>query len=133
MSVRVPATAAYLSVLRTTTASLAARLPATREAAGIAAYHAGEYATALIELRAARRMDGSPRYLPMIADSERGLGRPERAVAFLTDPAAGEPKKTNPPTPADAAGADAPRSENCSITIRSSEQKAFTPSSCSRT
>jgi tetratricopeptide (TPR) repeat protein len=69
-------------------ASLAARLPATREAAGIAAYHAGEYATALIELRAARRMDGSARYLPMIADSERGLGRPERAVAFLTDPAA---------------------------------------------
>lgn len=68
-------------------ASLAARLPATREAAGIAAYHAGEYATALIELRAARRMDGSARYLPMIADSERGLGRPERAVAFLTDPA----------------------------------------------
>jgi len=69
-------------------ASLAARLPATREAAGIAAYHAGEYATALIELRAARRMDGSPRYLPMIADAERGLGRPERAVDYLTDPAA---------------------------------------------
>ncbi|WP_007519562.1 MULTISPECIES: hypothetical protein [Pseudofrankia] len=67
-------------------ASLAARLPATREAAGIAAYHAGEYATALVELRTARRMDGSPRYLPMIADSERGLGRPERAVAFLSDP-----------------------------------------------
>jgi tetratricopeptide (TPR) repeat protein len=71
-----------------TAASLAARLPVTREAAGIAAYHAGEYATALIELRAARRMDGSARYLPMIADSERGLGRPERAVAYLTDPAA---------------------------------------------
>jgi tetratricopeptide (TPR) repeat protein len=69
-------------------ASLAARLPATREAAGIAAYHAGEYATALIELRTARRMDGSPRYLPMIADAERGLGRPERAIDYLTDPAA---------------------------------------------
>jgi tetratricopeptide (TPR) repeat protein len=71
-----------------TAASLAARLPATREAAGIAAYHAGEYATALVELRTARRMDGSPRYLPMIADAERGLGRPERAVAYLSDPAA---------------------------------------------
>ncbi|MDT3445759.1 hypothetical protein [Pseudofrankia sp. BMG5.37] len=67
-------------------ASLAARLPATREAAGIAAYHAGEYATALVELRTARRMDGSPRYLPMIADAERGLGRPERAIAYLSDP-----------------------------------------------
>jgi hypothetical protein len=71
-----------------TAASLAARLPATREAAGIAAYHAGEYATALVELRTARRMDGSPRYLPMIADAERGLGRPERAVAYVSDPAA---------------------------------------------
>ncbi|WP_238438640.1 tetratricopeptide repeat protein, partial [Frankia nepalensis] len=71
-----------------TAASLAARLPATREAAGIAAYHAGEYATALVELRTARRMDGSPRYLPMIADAERGLGRPERAIAYLTDPSA---------------------------------------------
>ena len=71
-----------------TAASLAARLPVTREAAGIAAYHAGEYATALVELRTARRMDGSARYLPMIADAERGLGRPERAVTYLTDPAA---------------------------------------------
>ena len=71
-------------------ASLAARLPATREAAGIAAYHAGEYATALVELRTARRMDGSPRYLPMIADAERGLGRPERAIDYLTDPSVAE-------------------------------------------
>ncbi|EIV96442.1 tetratricopeptide repeat protein [Frankia sp. QA3] len=62
------------------------RLPAVREAVGIAAYHAGEYATALVELRAARRMDGSGHNLPLMADSERGLGRPERAVAYLRDP-----------------------------------------------
>ncbi len=62
------------------------RLPAVREAVGIAAYHAGEYAAALVELRAARRMDGSGHNLPLMADSERGLGRPERAVAYLRDP-----------------------------------------------
>jgi tetratricopeptide (TPR) repeat protein len=66
------------------------RLAAVREAVGIAAYHAGEYATALLELRAARRMDGSAHNLPLMADSERGLGRPERAVAYLRDPQADE-------------------------------------------
>ncbi|MBX6390883.1 MAG: tetratricopeptide repeat protein [Frankia sp.] len=71
-------------------ATRASRLPATREAAGIAAYRAGEYAVALVELRAARRMDGSPRHLPLIADSERGLGRPERAIEYLNDPAVAE-------------------------------------------
>jgi tetratricopeptide (TPR) repeat protein len=64
------------------------RLPAVREAVGIAAYHAGEYAMALVELRAARRMDGSGHNLPLMADSERGLGRPERAIAYLRDPLA---------------------------------------------
>ncbi|MEX5635468.1 hypothetical protein [Parafrankia sp. FMc2] len=71
----------------------AARLPrmaAVREAVGVAAYHAGEYAAALLELRAARRIDGSPHNLPLIADSERGLGRPERAVDCLSDPGAAE-------------------------------------------
>ncbi|CAO5240440.1 hypothetical protein FAGKG844_20002 [Frankia sp. AgKG'84/4] len=62
------------------------RLSAVREAVGIAAYHAGEYATALLELRAAKRMEGSAHNLPLMADSERGLGRPERAVAYLRDP-----------------------------------------------
>jgi tetratricopeptide (TPR) repeat protein len=62
------------------------RLSAVREAVGIAAYHAAEYSTALLELRAARRMDGSAHNLPLMADSERGLGRPERAVAYLRDP-----------------------------------------------
>ena len=53
-----------------------------REAVGVAAYAAGEYATALTELRAAARISGSTEYLPMMADCERGLGRPERALAL---------------------------------------------------
>ncbi|MHA6783371.1 hypothetical protein ACVGOW_20620 [Pseudonocardia saturnea] len=58
----------------------ASRIAVVREAAGIAAYHAGEWAEALAELRAARRMGGGPIHLPVMADIERALGRPERAV-----------------------------------------------------
>lgn len=58
----------------------AGRVAVVREAAGIAAYSAGEYAKAASELRAAARISGSVIYLPMIADCERGLGRPERAL-----------------------------------------------------
>ena len=65
----------------------AARVGVVREAAGIAAYHAGRYAEALAELRAARRISGSADYLPMMADSERGLGRPQRALDLAADPA----------------------------------------------
>lgn len=65
----------------------AARVGVVREAAGIAAYKAGRYAEALAELRAARRISGSAEYLPMMADSERGLGRPQRALDLAADPA----------------------------------------------
>lgn len=65
----------------------AARVGVVREAAGVAAYAAGRYADALAELRAARRITGSPEYLPMMADSERGLGRPRRALDLAADPA----------------------------------------------
>ncbi|WP_207838238.1 HAD-IIA family hydrolase [Williamsia soli] len=58
----------------------AGRIAMVREAAGIAAYTAQEWAEALSELRAARRMSGGNALLPMIADCERGLGRPERAI-----------------------------------------------------
>ncbi len=58
----------------------AGRVAAVREAAGISAYHAGEWAEALSELRAARRMAGGPGMLAVMADCERGLGRPERAL-----------------------------------------------------
>ena len=61
----------------------AGRVAAVREAAGITAYLDGDYAEALAELRAVRRMTGSDAYLPMMADCERGLGRPERALELV--------------------------------------------------
>jgi tetratricopeptide (TPR) repeat protein len=66
--------------------SLAPRMAICREAAGIAAYRAGEFATALAELRAVRRMTGDPLHLPVMADAERGLGRPDRAISLARDP-----------------------------------------------
>lgn len=59
---------------------LASRIGVVRGECGISAYRAGEWADALAELRAARRLTGSDAYLPMMADAERGLGRPRRAV-----------------------------------------------------
>jgi tetratricopeptide (TPR) repeat protein len=70
--------------------SLAPRLAIVREAAGITAYRIGEFAAALAELRAVRRMTGDPSHLPILADAERGLGRPERALAFAKDPDVGK-------------------------------------------
>lgn len=55
-----------------------------REICGIAAYTAGHWAEAARELRAARRMTGGDELLPLIADCERGLGRPERALALAS-------------------------------------------------
>ena len=66
----------------------AARLGVVRETAGLAAYRAGMYADALSELRTARRMTGSSIHLPVMADSERGLGRPERALELAHSPEA---------------------------------------------
>ncbi|WP_246631970.1 hypothetical protein, partial [Pseudonocardia nigra] len=68
----------------------ASRIAVAREAAGIAAYHAGEWAEALGELRAARRMGGGPGHLAVMADIERALGRPERALELARGPEAGE-------------------------------------------
>ena len=64
----------------------ATRLAIVREACGEAAYLAGHYAEALTELRAAKRMSGAPDYLPVMADCERALGRPERALSLSRDP-----------------------------------------------
>ena len=66
----------------------ASRLGVVRETAGLAAYRAGLYAEALSELRTARRMTGSNVHLPVMADSERGLGRPERALEVAHSPEA---------------------------------------------
>jgi tetratricopeptide (TPR) repeat protein len=62
------------------------RLAVVREAAGVAAYTAGEYADALAQFRAARRISGSDSYWPIMADCERGLGRPERAITMAGAP-----------------------------------------------
>ncbi|MGD9525944.1 MAG: hypothetical protein AB7V44_04060, partial [Pseudonocardia sp.] len=67
----------------------ASRIAVVREAAGIAAYHAGEWSEALNDLRAARRMGGGPGHLAVMADIERALGRPERALELARDPEAG--------------------------------------------
>ena len=64
----------------------ASRIAVVREAAGIAAYHAGEWNEALGELRAARRMGGGPGHLAVMADIERALGRPERALELSRGP-----------------------------------------------
>lgn len=66
----------------------AGRVDVVREAAGITAYRTGRYAEALRELRTARRLNGSDEHVPLMADCERGLGRPERALALAHEHAA---------------------------------------------
>ncbi|MEU9044369.1 tetratricopeptide repeat protein [Kitasatospora sp. NPDC048343] len=65
---------------------LASRVPAVREAAGFASYMTQRYSEALTEFRAARRMTGRADLWPVMADCERGLGRPERALAMAGEP-----------------------------------------------
>ena len=62
----------------------AARVGVIREACGEAAYAAGKWAEALSELRAAKRLTGAADYAPVMADCERALGRPEKAIAMDT-------------------------------------------------
>ncbi len=66
------------------------RIPAVREAVGIAAYRCGDWAQALAELRAARRLGSKSPLLPLIADCERGVGRPERAIELARSPEASQ-------------------------------------------
>jgi tetratricopeptide (TPR) repeat protein len=61
----------------------AARIGVVREVTGIAAYRSGRWAEALAELRAARRLTGRGEYLPLMADSERALGRLDRALDLV--------------------------------------------------
>ncbi|WP_238598394.1 hypothetical protein [Saccharothrix sp. ALI-22-I] len=65
--------------------SKAARVAVVREAAGLTAYHAGEWAEALSELRAARRMSHGTGHVAVMADCERALGRPERAIELARE------------------------------------------------
>jgi tetratricopeptide (TPR) repeat protein len=62
-----------------------ARLPIVREAAAETAYAAGHYDAALSELRAIRRMTGADDFVPMMADCERALGRPEAALRLAKE------------------------------------------------
>lgn len=65
----------------------AARLPVVREATAETAYAAGEYAVALNEYRALRRMTGGAEYLPVMADCERALGRPANSLKLAKEAA----------------------------------------------
>ena len=60
-----------------------ARLPASifaRETLAFVAYRQGDYKLALREFRTAFRMNGFLDYLPFIADCERGVGEPKKAI-----------------------------------------------------
>lgn len=61
-------------------AKQASRIDITRETLAFLAYRQGDYKLALREFRTAFRMNGFLDYLPFIADCERGLGHPERAI-----------------------------------------------------
>lgn len=66
----------------------AGRIGVVREAAGVAAYAAGDYALALKELRTHRRISGSQEHLPMMVDAQRALGRAGKAMEEATSEAA---------------------------------------------
>jgi hypothetical protein len=78
--------AAYLHA--TYAKARASRVGSVREAVGIAAYATGRYAEALSELRAVKRIHGTDVHLPVMADCQRGLGRPERALEMAGSPEA---------------------------------------------
>lgn len=67
----------------------AGRVAIVREMLGVVHYRRGEWAKALAEFRTARRLSGSHHLLPLMADSERGMGRPERAIELAQGPEVG--------------------------------------------
>ena len=64
----------------------AGRLAVVRESAGYAAYRAGYFEIALKELRAAFRISGDVSSLAVMADCERGLGNPLKALSLAGSP-----------------------------------------------
>lgn len=62
---------------------LASRLPIVREVAAETAYLAEDFETALTEYRALHRMGGNDDFLPVIADCERAVGKPQAALRTL--------------------------------------------------
>jgi tetratricopeptide (TPR) repeat protein len=61
----------------------APRSASVREALGIALYQIGDFRAARTELAAAQRISGRGDHDAMLADIERALGRPERAIAIF--------------------------------------------------
>jgi hypothetical protein len=58
----------------------AGRVAVVRESLAITAYAVGDFALALRELRTYRRISGRDDQIAMMVDSERGVGRPDRAL-----------------------------------------------------
>ncbi len=58
----------------------AGRVAVVRETLAITAYAVGDFALALRELRTYRRISGNDDQIALIVDSERGVGRPDRAL-----------------------------------------------------
>ncbi|MCZ0710504.1 hypothetical protein OYT00_10875 [Microbacterium paraoxydans] len=58
----------------------AGRIAIVRETLGITAYATGDFALALRELRTYRRISGKDDQIALMVDSERGIGRPDRAL-----------------------------------------------------
>jgi tetratricopeptide (TPR) repeat protein len=58
----------------------AGRIAVVRESLAITAYATGDYALALRELRTYRRISGNDDQIALMVDSERGVGRPDRAL-----------------------------------------------------
>jgi tetratricopeptide (TPR) repeat protein len=69
----------------------ASRVAAVREAVGVAAYHAGDFAEAAREIRAYRRMSGDQGYRAVLADCERALGRADVALRLVAEAFAEDP------------------------------------------
>jgi len=72
------------------------RVDIVREAAAVTAYATGRYAEALREFRTVVRLNGTTEHLPLMADCERGLGRPARVLELAASSEAasliGDPK-----------------------------------------
>jgi tetratricopeptide (TPR) repeat protein len=68
---------------------LAPRSVSVREVLGMALYQQGRWREALSELQTYRRISGRADQNHLIADAERGLGRPERAVPLAEEALAG--------------------------------------------
>ncbi len=58
----------------------AGRIAIVRETLGITAYATEDFALALRELRTFRRISGKDDQIALMVDSERGIGRPDRAL-----------------------------------------------------